>query len=62
MKRVRYLSGNQTGKEQDLPDVEAQAALDTGFAELVVKPPAKGATPKQQSKAAPAKPRRKPRR
>ena len=34
--KVRILSGNQTGAVLDLPQAEATAALDTGFAEVIV--------------------------
>jgi hypothetical protein len=32
--RVRYLSGHLAGCEQDLPQVEAEVAIATGYAEL----------------------------
>jgi hypothetical protein len=31
--RVRILSGNAAGGEQDLPQIEAEAAIATGYAE-----------------------------
>lgn len=39
--RVRILSGNAAGDEQDVPDVDGHAMLDTGYAERVtdVSPP-----------------------
>jgi hypothetical protein len=33
--KVRILSGNQKGAVKDLPQIEAENALATGFAELV---------------------------
>jgi hypothetical protein len=38
--RVRILSGNAAGGEQDVPDVDGQAMLDTGYAEYVGPTPA----------------------
>jgi hypothetical protein len=40
--RVRILSGNTAGGEQDVPDVEGEVMLATGYAERVtdVSPPA----------------------
>lgn len=38
--RVRFLSGNQAGGEQDVPEVEGECLLATGFAERVEPPPA----------------------
>lgn len=35
MARVRILSGNQAGAILEMNDVEAQAAVSTGFAELL---------------------------
>lgn len=36
--RVKYLSGKLTGHIEDLPLIEAQAAIATGFAEQVPDP------------------------
>lgn len=47
--KVRYKSGNQLGQVVDLPEIEAQAALDTGFAEIVELE--EGAAPKAPAKA-----------
>lgn len=38
--RVRILSGNAAGCEQDLPQIEAETAIATGYAEAVVVDPA----------------------
>lgn len=35
MPKVRILSGSQAGSVVDLPETEAQANVDTGFAEYV---------------------------
>lgn len=37
--RVRFLSGNLAGCEQDLPRVEAEVAIATGYAEAAPEPP-----------------------
>jgi hypothetical protein len=37
--RVRILHGNQTGQIQDLPRVEAEVAIQTGYGEAVVDEP-----------------------
>jgi translation initiation factor 2 gamma subunit (eIF-2gamma) len=34
--RVKIISGNQAGTVQDLPQVEAEVAISTGYAERVV--------------------------
>jgi hypothetical protein len=36
--RVRILSGHLAGCEQDLPQVEAEVAIATGYAELAPEP------------------------
>jgi hypothetical protein len=36
--RVRILSGNLAGCEQDLPQIEAEVAIATGYAELAPEP------------------------
>jgi hypothetical protein len=36
--RVRILSGHRAGCEQDLPQVEAEVAIATGYAELAPEP------------------------
>lgn len=36
MPKVRYLSGNQAGAVVELPEIEAQCAIDTGYAEPFV--------------------------
>jgi hypothetical protein len=38
--RVRILSGHRAGCEQDLPQVEAEVAIATGYAELAPESPA----------------------
>lgn len=37
--RVRFLSGNLAGCEQDLPQVDAEVAIATGYAEAASEPP-----------------------
>jgi hypothetical protein len=42
--RVRILSGHRAGCEQDLPQVEAEVAIATGYAELAPEPRVEPAT------------------
>lgn len=61
--RVRYLKGNQAGLVDELPDVDAKAAIADGFAEAYVPPVVTAApAPKATKPPAPARarPRRKP--
>jgi hypothetical protein len=43
--RVRYLSGNAAGCEEDLPQIEAEAAIVTGYAELAPDAPTEDPPP-----------------
>lgn len=58
MPKVRYLSGNQAGAVVDLPEIEAQCAIDTGYAEPFVERTLKE---KQKPRLAPPPPAVNPR-
>jgi len=52
--KVRILSGNEKGRELEMPEAEAQNAIVTGFAEAVEAPAEPIA---KKAKAKPHKPR-----
>jgi len=59
--KVRILSGNQAGQILELPEIEAQNAIDTGYGESAespavpppVTPPAAANTKTRSAKASP---------
>jgi hypothetical protein len=54
--RVRILSGHRAGCEQDLPQVEAEVAIATGYAELAPDAPTEDPPPADPSTEDPPTP------